>query len=337
MNRNALMNAIRKIRPGVSENSIVETSKFVMFEETHLVSFNDEVAVSVPFEIGIRASVHADSFLKLVGKMASGRISVELGDNEVVISDGKTTAGFAVSGEAEQPDIGLSSIKKWHDLPEDFCKAVSFCAFSAATDISKGVLTCVNISGGTVSSCDNFRLTTYDMEYELPEAASMMIPRKVVNPLVESSPIKVAITGDRNNWLHFQNEDGVIFSCRQMPSGTYPDIEHLLDVEGERVVLPRDMSETLERTEILAAYGEYGGQFVEFHLSKDKMLCRGESDRGWIEESVDIEYDGPELSLIADPHMISQILKHVNVATVGDRMLFEGDNFKHVISLMDEE
>jgi len=328
MDRQKLLDAINKIKPGISSNSIVEQSDLILFDETRLVSYNDEVAVSVPFESGIKGGIPSTELAKLLQKLTKDEIEVSQEEDQLVLKCGNTKAGLRIQ-EVEMPPLDFDSEKiEWHDLPKDFADAIKFCLFSAATDISKGVLTCLLVSKNVVASCDNYRLSRYEMSGEVSE--DLLIPNEAAKTLFNHRSDSFA---KAFNWIHFDNSDEIVFSCRMM-DGEYPDISKLFDVEGEELVIPKELKDVLARTEILASDTEVGKKIM-ITLSKGKMTCRGESIAGWVTETINAKYAGKKMSFEVDPLHLSQILDHADIAKVSDsKIRFDGEKFIHVIALV---
>lgn len=326
MKRQELLKAINSIKPGLSENSIVQQADLVLFDTDRVMSYNDEIAVSMPFDSGIMGGIPANELLKLLQKMEKDEIKTTTKENQIIFQCGRTKAGFNVK-EVEAPELGIDDKIKWKNLPKDFIEAMMFCIFSAATDISKGILTCLKAEEKEMVTCDNFRLTQYKMASKV--APPLLIPYQSARALINHQPVKFAIS---DNWLHFQGEDGSVLSCRTM-EGDYPDIDHLFEVEGITVPLPPELKKTLGRTEVLAEDNETG-KSISLTLDKGKITCHGESVEGWVTETIKTDYDDKKVSFKINPGMLSQILDKVNEAQIGDtKIRFDGDNFVHVIAL----
>ena len=333
MNRKELIDVLKLVKPGVKENSIIEQANLAIFNKTHVSSYNSEIAISVPFETDIEAAIPFNTFLKLLEKIKEEKIDVNINDesSEVTLSSGKTTAGFVVLAELASINIGLDTIDKWHKLPKDFVEATSFCSFSAATDIAQGVLVSLKIQGNTILSCDNRRATEYTMSGKLPKNTDFLLSRRIIEKMIDYNPIEFALT---ENWIHFKNEGKTIFSCHEM-HGDYPDISQVFGLDkSDKVELPKALIDTLSKTELFSTITATGAKYIEMSIKKDRIICRSESDDGWIEDTVDCNYDGEPITVNIDPEMLKQIIKHIKIMEVGgSKVLFQGDNFRHMIAL----
>jgi len=331
MNKKKLLAAIEAVSPGISSNSIIEQSNLVIFDKNRLISYNDEIAVSVPFESDLSGGIPSTELSKLLRRMSGKEIEISQKDNQTMLACGRTKAGFNIQ-ESEVPKIIIEeNNQKWKSLPEDFSTALFFCLFSAATDINKGILTCLKMEKDLMISCDNFRLTRYQMAAKITKI--LLIPGSIVKSLIDHNPIKYVQT---DNWIHFQNKEKVIFSCRTM-EGEFPDVERLLDIEGEKIAFPKELKQTLQRTEILAEISTEDSKIkaIVITLEKGKITCRAENIVGWITETIRTKYQGKEIIFSIDPQLLLQILDRVNEAIIDDfKICFEGKNFVHVIALI---
>ena len=155
-------------------------------------------------------------------------------------------------------------------------------------------------------------------------------PGEAAKHLINYLPIKYAI---EPGWLHFTNEEQTVFSCRTMDV-KYPDTKAFFQVEGEKVKFPPDLISSVDRAEILAKTEFEQDAIISLILNKSKLICKGQGKLGFIEEEHRIRYNGSEIHLYIHPVFFKEILIRLKEVTIGERsLLFEGDNFKHVVSL----
>jgi len=331
------MDALTAINPGIASDSIIEQSDLVLMDNDRLISYNDEIAVSHPFPIQHYGGVAAAELLKLLQKLPSDEIEIRLGSvekgDELVIVCGDIEAGFFLTAEISIPDLGIGEIKEWVELPADFCQAVEFCLSSAATDMTKGIMTCVNVNEDTVISCDNFRATKYNMKTGLPEDFVLDIPRKAAKDLASYHPTEVA---KDESWIHFRNRHGTVFSTRTM-TDEYPDVMKLFEgVEGKTIVLPKEIKKVLDRVGVMAATDEKtGDRVVDIAVMDDVIECSGEGVVGWATEKTRVNFSDEVPKFSISPKLLSDILDITQNAILTDRIIFfEGQDFSHLVSLV---
>ena len=331
MKTKELLDAVNKVKPGIQEGSILPQSSLVSFNDDILMSWSDEIAVSVPFKSGLKGGLPAKELSELLQKLPEDEVEATQKEKEIIFTCGKMKAGLNIQ-ETEFPVLKIGKDDKWKRLPKDFSEAMQFCLFSVAADISKGVMTCLNAEGNIMVSCDNFRLTTYQMSTKVTD--QLLIPYNTIKPLIAHNPNKFL---SKDNWIHFKNSENAVFSCRTM-DGEYPDISHLLEVKGQKIEFPKKLKEVLARAEVLAEANLNLGSTVMLTLEKGKIICKAENIVGWITEEVKAGYKGAKISFSIDPNLLSQILDRIDTATIGEEKIrFDGGNFVHVIALVSEK
>ena len=334
MDKNEFLKVLELIKPGLSKNPILEQSEMVMFEPDRVFSYNDEIAISCPFETGLSGAIRSIELLKLLKKLKGDELETKKVDDEFQFTCGDTSAGFKMIEDMMPPSLGIDEIKKWNKLPSDFAEALSFCAFSASTNIGMGTLTCLKVEGKEVHSCDNFRATRYRMKTGLAKGLVILVPQSIVSGLAAHNPKKVAITG---NWNHFTNDENIVFSSRIM-DGEYRDISSIFSDDGIAVTLPEGVKDALSRAEVLTDSTQpITERLVEITIDKNKIICRGDGPAGWVKAQVKTKYDGEKIMFYNNALFLSQIIDHASEVLIGEKVLtFKGDNFDHVVVKMEK-
>jgi DNA polymerase III sliding clamp (beta) subunit (PCNA family) len=154
----------------------------------------------------------------------------------------------------------------------------------------------------------------------------LLIPADAAKEIIKHEPTEYATT---EGWLHFKNDDGLIFSCRTI-NGEFPNFDPFLENEGTEVVFPAVMPEMMDRANILS-----DGNRVGIILEEDFITVGTESDAGWFEESIEAVYKGKEVEFEIQPEFLKTILKFKGTATVCENVLmFEAENFQHCVQLL---
>jgi len=141
-----------------------------------------------------------------------------------------------------------------------------------------------------------------------------------------------------DSWVHLRTEDGLIFSARAFEA-EYPDITPFLRGPGEeakgRLILPRKIVDMIERSSVF--FSSTDSKFdreIEVEVEKGKFILKGKSEAGWSEEEANVRYEGVPVSFRINPDFLSEISNEIRECVVGERtILFEGDNWTHVIAL----
>ncbi len=334
-NRKELLEALSFIKPGIATGSTIDQSDLVLMDNDRIVSFNDEIAISHPYKINHTGGVGATELQKMLQKIPTDEIEIGEKENELVIKYGDNEAGFNIVKDVTIPDLGIGDIETWIELPADFCHGISFCLHSASTDHSKGILVCINCKSDKIYSCDNFRATRYDLKDPLPDEIELNIPRNAAKELSIYEPVEVSFN---DNWIHFRNETGTIFSCRTI-AGEYLDVAQLFDISGcesKKIPLPIELKQSLSRAEILAGEDQKSqGKVVNIEIAKGKIICKGQGLNGRVTEKIKIDFDDEIPNFMINPVLLNQILDMVQEAVLTDRvLLFEGSGAAHVMPLL---
>lgn len=324
--RSALASALRIVSGGLA--STEEYNSFI-FTEGRVFTYNSEVAVSVPVKVDFEGAVPAKEFQALVNKVKTAELNLTVKSGELLLTGSKAKAGLRISSDFTLPLQELGMPAKWVNLPEKFCKAVQFCLFSASNDDNKAVLKNIHIFDQYVESCDNMRVTQYNMGEEAAKSftSELLIPATAAKDIISNNPIEYGIT---EGWLHFRNKEDVTFSCRNFDF-EYPNFVAFLECEGDDIDFPATLPEVLDRASVL---GE--GDRITIILENNELIVATENVNGWFEESIDIAYKGKPAEFDINPEFFKSIMKFsAYTAILGERAIrFTGDSFVHVTLIL---
>ena len=215
-----------------------------------------------------------------------------------------------------------------------------YCMFSAATDPAKGTLTCINVKGEDVMSCDNSRATWYTLDSPVDE---FMIKAKVGVELKKYEPSHYKVI---DSWVLFRTDDGVVF-CVRKTSGEYPDISKLFVIEGVEVELPREIVEGLETTSVAYEDVPVWGSSVDITIENGTMeLSANRKGILKIKNKIPMpNYDGERISFPITPDFLLEVIKKTpkkeNPVMVVDSesksIYFGNEEFEHVIMMRNED
>lgn len=328
-----LIKALEEVKPGLANKDIIAQSTSFIFQDGYITTFNDEIAISRPFNLDITGAVRANELYSLLSKTKDEAIEFEATENELKIIGKKSKAGIKL-----EPDVLLPADEIWNleggysDLPATFLKSIRIASYCASTDMSRPQLTCVCIHDQYAVASDGFRIIRVDLGKRAKRTFKdpLLLSASAIKFLVKYPVIKFTTTP---GWIHFSTETGLTFSCRAY-GDSYPDVSEYLAVEGEEFQFPDSTLEMLERTGIFTKEND-GVEFVKVTVENRKMTLKGEGNFGWIEETANCRYKGSKIEFLIDPLFLKDILKDLAKCVVGDTaLLFQGDNFEHVVSLV---
>jgi len=331
--RKKLLEVLRMVKPGLATKEVVEQSVCFAFQNGRVYTYNDEISISHPTEVVASGAVQAEELFSTLSKSKDEELDISATASEFQIKGKRMKAGIRLEAEIKLPltEIDLPKKKDWKELPGDFVEGVKFCLFSCGTDMTKPVLMCIFLTGGVAQSSDDLRVTEYafadDGEFDQP----ILLPIGAAREITKYKPTSYAVTF---GWAHFKTDEDTIFSCRTMDE-TYPDMSKVLQVEGERITLPKELIDVIERAKIFSKATDFAyDERVTIRVASKFIQVRGEGDTGWLEEKVKSKSElSSTLEFDVSPDFLAQIMVRLQDVIVGDDLLkFEGENFTHVMT-----
>lgn len=320
-----LSQALLKVKPALSNKPIIEQTDHFIFHGEFLSTYNDKISISFPFKTDFSAAVRADEFNKLISKISDKEIELIVDEAKLTIKTEKGEGEVVIQNEIKCPIIDIQ-IKNWIQLPGGFIPGIRFCSFSADKNMLQEELTCLWITKQYIFSSDNSRATKYILDEEVKN--SFLLPASSASELVKYEPIEYIL---EDSWIHFKNNDGIIFSSRAI-AGEYPQqIWDLFDKDGIEVEIPSDLIFGIDKAKIFADDGQT--EDILLVAKNKKMNCCGYGKFGKWTEKFNINYDG-EFTVTVSPDALKEILEYTRKMFVGESKLsFYEKNFHHSICL----
>ena len=341
MQKQELLKALEAVRPGLAKNDLIEQTTSFAFMDKRVVTFNDEISVSYPIDIGITGAVRAEELYALLHKIIpkkDDQIDIEQAENEIRIHGKRTTAGVKLQNEINLPLDEVDEVQEeWHPVPKDLFEALKLCAFSASKDMTRPILTCLccNAKKGAVYSSDSYRISKRLLK---GLEQSFLIPATVASELVKYNFTHYQV---QENWVHFKDEqDGTLFSFRTV-EGEFPIErveEYLQEGEESYVELPADMRGALDRAGIFAKRESVIDQEVQIEIKGNCLTVTGRGEYGWLTEKMKIDNSiGKDCSFLINPNFLQQVLDLTNKFNVTETFArFTGPEFTHLLALADK-
>ena len=336
LKRTELIAALEEVKPGLATKDIIAQSTSFVFGYDIITTFNDEISVMKPFKTEIMGAVRANELYSLLSKIKDEEIEIGIIENELIVKGKRSKAGIKLEAEIMFPldEVDIEHTK-FTKLPDNFLKAISIASYCAAKDLSKPLLTCAYIDGDVVTASDDFRIIQVNFDAEV-KSEPILLPASVVKFLVKYDVKRLSHSP---GWIHFHANacpgflDGLIFSARVL-AGKFPEVEQFLEVKGKELHFPAGVLEMLDRAGVFTA-DSASGDFVSVIVEDRTMIIKGKGDYGWLEETANCKYKGEKIEFDVDPSFLIDILKNLRKCIVGNgALLFEGDNFRHVVALV---
>lgn len=328
--RQELLTSLEIVKPGLANREVIEQSTHFAFVEGRVVTYNDEISISHPVAgLGITGTIPADPLYQLLSKFKDEEVDLELKKSEVLLTVKTEKTGLPFSPEVKLPLEELKGATNWKPVPPTLTEALQFCMFSCSRDMSKPVLTCIHIcQDGTVESCDNHRITRYQVG-KLP-IKTFLLPATSSQRIIKPEIVSIA---EGKGWIHFKTKSETVYSCR-VYSENYPDTTKFFDVEGKEIKLPKSLPDLLEKAEVFSEREFLLDQRVDITLKDNKMKITSRGALGWYEGEVNVKYKEQPIQFSIHPQFLREIVGKVQTCIIGERVMkFEGENWKHVVSL----
>lgn len=338
INKLELQKALEKVKPGLAKTEFIEQTTSFAFTGGNVVTYNDEISISHPVEnLDVTGAVKAQTLYELLNRIKDEEIDIEWEDNQVIIQAGKSKAGLVFEQEVVLPvkdEIG--KIGKWKKVPKGFIEAIKFCYPCCSRDMSRPVLTCVNVTQKRVEASDSYQIIAFDMAGKLPVEPFLM-PVSAVRELVKYD-VKEISKGE--SWIHFRTEDGTVFSSRIF-MGEFPDVSNHLEVSGKEFNFPKNTKEMLERADVFSKKGVSASDViptVEIELKKKTMHVSAKNEYGWFKEKASVEYMEDPVKFEVGIQFLLDIANKFFDCVIGENVIkFKGDNWAHVIATWSED
>lgn len=336
INKDKLQKALEIVKPGLANNEIIEQSASFAFLEDRVVTYNDSISLSHPVEeLDLRGAIRAEELYEFLNKTDKEQIQIKTTENQLGLVAGKTKAGLKLKSEIVLPiqETGEVGAGDWEQLPgeEEFAHNLDFIKDSTSKDMSRRVLTCVNVEETYMEASDSFQIMRVYLDVDNPFPFSgSLIPAENIGEIKKIEPHEVAET---NGWLHFRNREGTVLSCRVLMDN-YPSTEGHFEVEGQRLVFPDEMQKILDRVMVFTKRDNLMDEEMQVLLKKGQLLVKGENEYGWIKEQANVKYSGGKTSFWITPYLLKNILERSNECAIGkEKIKFEGGDWEYVAVL----
>lgn len=331
INKEQLQKALEIVKPGLSSKEIIEQATSFAFIDGRVVTYNDEISISHPVPgLELSGAIQAEKLYPFLSKVKKDEIEIEVNDNELVITSGRSKAGLTLQSEIKLPiSEEIAKKGKWKLLPETFLKHVDFAMTSCSRDMSRPVLTCLHIEENYIEASDSFRITRCILNEKM-QVKAFLLPATSAIHIVKLNPTHIA---EGNGWVHFKTSEETVISCRIFED-SYPVTESFFKTKGIEITLPKTTLEIIDRAAVFAKRDHILDEVLIVTLENKRFKIRAESTNGWIEEETNIKYSGDVISFMITPYLLKGILSETLVCHYcKDRLLFVGENWKYLTIL----
>jgi DNA polymerase III sliding clamp (beta) subunit (PCNA family) len=337
VNRLELRNILAALKPGLAKREFVAQLCHFLFLPHEIVTYNDKICISHPYECDTPFSVKGEEFFRLIDGMDDEEVTIIVEESKVKIRSKSTSATMKVIAEdmkvlPEAVAIVEKSRHGWKPLPKEFTEGISLCAFSASPDLSSGIKACVWVLGDTCYAIDHARSSRYKMSSAVSD--DLYIVGKEAMELAKFPVIEYCTDG---KWGHFRTDDDVVFSCMLM-KGTFP-LENVIRIydafkTAPSINFPKELKSITDSIVILAdSIENNSGRRVDLVINRNEIKITASRELGSVDKFVDCEYSGEPINVGINARFLSQILgKATSFAFDGNLVHFGNGPFQHVMS-----
>ena len=344
MKREDLVKTLTSVMVGVNLKQKAEGFDNFVFHSGAVSTFNFDLSISHPLDIGVECEVKAEDMVKVLSKMEGETVNISIyKENQLEIKDAKTTLRLVLLEDKISEQVESLKFKdlKWKKLPEGFLEGLSKTYFSASKDITFGSLAGVGVSEDNILSTDNWRASWFKMKGKMDP---FVIPTQSAINICRFEGYKEYCLADESAWLHLRNKEGVIFSCRLLASEDYPfeGVINYFNVDTtKKFSFPEEIKASFERAGLLAFSDQVSGnEFVSIQEEKGFLILTGANDYGSLSEKVKIK-DGsfPKKVKIDISHkfLLEILSKSKDFFFNNNTVIFDIGNFKHLITVIEPE
>jgi len=325
------LRALDAVRPGIEDRGdggLVHYSA----EEKALIARNEDLMAKRLLDLGERsfttyfAKLHA-----VLSRMNVKEVVVDVSDDELQIRSKRSRFGLRVLEYFDDP---FPFPESYNPVPKDFLKALRFTSISCAKDMTIiPALSCIQVRPDRLSSCDQFRASEWELEepLTLDDDPHALLPGNAVKEIFKSSE---EITGVKfqNKMAHFRISHNTFLSCYTYADDLV-DLTPLFDLgeDAVRMEWPEGVLDGMKRAEV---FSDPETKTATISIRKNLLKIRSETNEGWYEEKVKMEEPiEAETTFSISAKYLQEVLTYQMPAMITkERVMFEGPNWKHVIS-----
>lgn len=319
LDRKQLLGRLESVAAGAASgknDNMTEQSTCVALRGAAFFTYNDEVACRCPsgLDRGITGAVPLEPLIKLLNRVTEEHVRVEAADGVLRVRSRRKVTELAMEAEILLPvdSPQVKPPKKWSPLPPDFCEAVGVVERCASRNEASFNFACVHLHPEFLEASDDRQFCRWRRATGVGRPS--LVRRSSIRHIVRLAMTEVAETDE---WVHFRNEQGLVYSCRRFDQ-EFPDFTKVIrDSEGgEPATLPKGFRDAVERARIFSS-DTAGDDLVRVELAPGKIRVVGQGVRGRHREYDDsVVYGGPAVAFYVAPDTLVYLLDRYKEVTV---------------------
>ncbi len=340
INTEEILNALSAVKPGLANKEFVETTTHYLFTDNKIITFNGKICISYPCNYFEEVfTIKAKDFYSVIKTIKDKTFVCKLTKSRLMLKSKDTEAGININKDdmlvkEMYDELGIDDLEfQTLNDAEQFQKGLNLCRFSTSKDATYGYFYCLSIGKDYICSSDNYRASYFQIDENIKP---FLIPATSINELVNYDFNEICID---NNWVHFRNKDGLIFSSGLI-DGDYPDFKDMLfGVNKEtEISLPSELKNILDEVAVMSKGETDVEKKVAIIIEDGTLTCKSEKDIGYLKKKMKIDYKGDPITFSINPIFLQQILTKADKLYLTDKgAFFSTDNFTHLLAILTEQ
>jgi len=283
------LNHLQKVIPSKPQITIlssillqVKNQKLVLSATDLYLGIKSELLVEVEEEGEL--IVNGELFKNIINSLENGKIALELKENLLIISQGKTISKLTCQKSEEFPSFPIVEGDSFVLNVTDLEKIQSLVTFCASLDQSRPVLTALLLKfsdkGLEVIATDGFRLSSLFLRtISSKQEKTILIPAKALNELyriakqIETDEIQILVSDELKQLLFKINS---IEMYVRLIEGEYPPYEKIIP-PNFKLTIEFDGEEFLTQLKRAAIFSRDASNIVKLAIEKERMVVSSQS------------------------------------------------------------
>lgn len=317
---------LEQLVPGLNQRGIIAQSDCFVFSKDRAITFNDDVACSVVAPFTCKGAVKAMPMLNLLRKIKEPSMDALDEKGKLIFKGKNKKATLRKEDKVELPVENLEVPKTWSPVPAELNNALRIVQTCASKDETRFNLTCIHMNPAFVEASDSYQFVRFKIK--LPLKKAFLVRKDSLVHVLDSDMVDMSET---DNWIHFRNETGLVYSCRRYME-KFPDASRVYKVKGAAVVLPKSIKSTCERADVFSS--ENLTNVVTIKLVKGRVYVDAQGSSGEYTEVGKAKYDGEPFKFTIPPSLLARLVGYNPECRIeGDVLCLDGNGYTYVTTL----
>jgi DNA polymerase-3 subunit beta len=288
--------------------------------------------------------IHGRKFMDILKEMDADVISFDIKDNSLTLRQKHSEFVLGLQDSDEFPEVKeITGAQEFSVDGSTFLEMIEKVQFAISSDETRYVLTgmYMTASNGVLSvvGTDGFRMALYSKGIEgLESFKGVIVPKRSVlevgRVVGEGDTIRVVL-GEK----HVQFSTGSVVLISRLIEGGFPDYENVIPKTNSNIakIEKAKLMKGLRKVSTIISKSEP----VKVTLRENELVIEAESDVGKARESIEVEYQGDELTLNFNVRFVVDVIAHIDQKEIFIKapagygaVLFEGDEkdtYKNIV------